>query len=348
MRLNSKPHQLADYLRESIRQGRLVTPLPGMRLWSQQLGVSRRTLTTALQILQTEGWLTLHPRGTRLNPQSPAAAQSSASSAPQRVRWLIDGSYRHNLHTHHGTFDLLHERLRLRGIELTSEICTPVRLRKIASQPDVANELFLLGSLSPIYQRLFADTKKALLVLGEVGPGLTLPHITADQAGAVRHAAFHLLRKGHTHLILFHIQSDAMGMRSSQQAFRDACAEWKPAPVNAQLIGTKLDQTSLLSSVRRLAKRVTKRTGIIVLSPVPLTMVTTALLQHGISVPAQAETVALLHSAELIQVYPPPTHYEWPRAAVVRHITAAAEHYFASGILPTGSKNIAAEMAKPV
>ena len=33
--LRSKSHQLAEYLRDSIRQGRLVEPLPGMRRWSR-------------------------------------------------------------------------------------------------------------------------------------------------------------------------------------------------------------------------------------------------------------------------------------------------------------------------
>lgn len=345
MRLNSKPHQLADFLRESIRKGQLGTPLPGLRLWSQQLGVSRRTLSSALQILQKEGWLHMHPRGTRLNPQPPSSDQTD-KTAPQRVRWLIDGSYRHHQHTHHRGFDLLQERLRLRGIELTSEICTPARLREIAKQPDNPNELYLLGSLPETYQRLFAATKKTLLVLGEVSPGLTIPYISADQSGAVRHATFHLLRKGHTHLKLVHTQSKTAGLRNAQRAFREACAEWTRTPVNAQLISTKLDQTSLLSTMHRLAKRVTQRTGILVLSPVPLTMVTTALLQHGIAVPDQAEAVALLHPEELLQIYPPPTRYELPLAAMVKQISTAAERYFSTGTLPAKSKKLTVEMVK--
>ncbi len=345
MRLHSKPHQLADYLRNAIRHDRLTTPLPGMRLWSQQLGVSRRTLTSALQILQREGWITIHPRGARLNP-NPPVADSSRKQSPKRVRWLIEGAYRHNLHTHHETFDRLHDRFRLRGIELTSEICTPVRLREIAQQPVHPNELFLLGSLPPVYQRLFAATGKTILVLGEVDPSLNIPHISADQTGAVRHAVFHLLRRGHTHLTLVHVQSDVIGLSNTRAAFRAACKEWTRSPVKSQLIGTKLDQTSLVSAMKRLCARLKERTGVIVLSPVPLTMVTTALLQHGIAVPDQAETVALLHPRELIQIYPPPIHYEWPRAAMVRHITHAAEHYFSTGQLPAEAKFISAEIAK--
>ncbi len=345
MRLHSKPNQLAEYIRQSICSGTLATPLPGMRPWSQQLGVSRRTLNTALQILEREGLLTLLPRGARLNPDAVGKAPTN-TNAPRRVRWLIEGTYRHNLHTHHITFDLLHERLRVRGIELKSEICTPVRLREIARQAANRNELLLLGSLPAAYQRLFAETGKPALVIGEVCAGLALPYVNTDQAGAVRHATFRLLRQGRTQLKLVHVKSAAAGMRSAQAAFRAACTEWTKSPVNSQLIATELDLTSLLNSMRRVTTQIKPCMGILVLSPVPVGMVVTALLQHGIKVPQQAEVVALLHSAQSTLLYPPPPAYAWPMTAVVREITRASEHFFATGALAPGGKLLTAEMVK--
>lgn len=345
MRLQSKPHQLAEFLRQSIRHGKLAEPLPGMRLWSRQLGVSRRTLHAALQMLQREGLLTLRPRGAQLNPLSGQTAIAK-SNAPKRLRWLMEGTYRHHLHTHHITFDLLHERLRVRGIELKSEICTPVRLREIARQAPVPNELLLLGSLPPVYQQLFAATAKPVVVLGEVAAGLDLPYVNSDQAGAVRHATFRLLRQGCVQLKLVHVKSAAAGMRSAQAAFRQACKEWTRSAVNSQMIATELDLTSLLSAMKRVTTNIKPRTGILVLSPVPIGMVVTALLQHGIAVPAQAEVVALLHSADSTKLYPPPPAYAWPMTAIVREVTRAAEHFFATGTLPPGGKLLAAEMAK--
>ncbi|MCB1106373.1 MAG: GntR family transcriptional regulator, partial [Cephaloticoccus sp.] len=90
MRLQSKPAQLAEYLRTAIRGGSLGEPLPGMRVWSRELGVSRRTLQTALQTLQREGLLTMHARGARL-ASAPVAAKPD--TGPRRMRWLIDGTY---------------------------------------------------------------------------------------------------------------------------------------------------------------------------------------------------------------------------------------------------------------
>ncbi len=346
MRLQSKPLQLAEYLRQSVRHGKLEEPLPGMREWSRQLGVSRRTLHAAVQILQGEHLLTMHPRGARLNPHPPDRS-SAKPAAPRRVRWLIDGTYRHHLHSHRRTFDLLHARLRLRGIELKFEICAPVRLREIARLKPVPNELLLLGSLPTNYQRMFAGTAKPVLVLGEVAPGLDLPFVNSDQAGAVRHAAHRLLRQGCMQLKLVHVKSAAAGMRSARESFRQACATWTKGAVPGQAIATELDLTSLLSAMQRVTAHIKQRTGIIVLAPVPVAMVVTALLQHGIAVPAQAEVVALLHSPEAVRLYPPPPAYAWPMTAIVREITRAAESFFATGILPASGKLLTAELAKP-
>lgn len=346
MRLQSKPMQLADYLRQSIRHGKLVEPLPGMREWSRQLGVSRRTLHAAVQILQGEHLIAMHQRGARLHPHPPDR-HAGMPAATRRVRWLNHGTYRHLLHSHRHTFDLLHERLRLRGIELKSEICTPVRLREIARLKPVPNEMLLLGSLPANYQRLFAATARPVLVLGEVAPGLELPFVNCDQVGAVRHATHRLLRQGCTQLRLVHLKSTAPGMRSARESFRHACANWAQGAVPGQTIATELDLTSLLGAMQRVTAHIKQRTGIIVLSPVPIAMVITALLQHGIAVPGRAEVVALLHSPEAVRLYPPPPVYPWPMTAIVREITRAAERFFATGLLPAGGKLLTAELTKP-
>lgn len=344
MRLQSKSAQLAEYLRHAMRDGTLAEPLPGMRAWSRQLGVSRQTLHTALRALQRDGVLTLHPRGARLNPRAPSAAKSLPGA--HRVRWLIDGTYRHLLHNHHRTFDLLHERLRLRGIDLKSEICTPGRLREIARQAATSRELLLLGSLPPLFQKLFATTGRPALVLGEVAAELDLPFVNTDQAGVVRHATFRLLRQGCTQLKLVHVKSAASGVMSARSSFQQACRAWEKSSVAHQAVATNLDLTSLLQAMRRLTQQVGERLGVLVLAPVPVGMVVTALLQQGIAVPARAEVIALLHSTEAVHLCPPPPTYIWPMQAVVREITRAAEIYFHSGTLPPGGKLIPAELAQ--
>jgi hypothetical protein len=52
-------------------------------------------LHTALHALQKEGWVTLHPRGTRLNPP-PTKTKSKRQTTTQQVRWLTDAAHPKN------------------------------------------------------------------------------------------------------------------------------------------------------------------------------------------------------------------------------------------------------------
>lgn len=341
--LRSKAHQLAEYLRERLRTRQLATPLPGMRAWSQQLGVSRRTLAATVRLLQREGWLTVGARGIRLNP-APSAATRPA--APRRVRWLLESTYRRQLHHYHILFGLLQARLRLQAIELTWETCPPARLRQIARQPAAAQELFLLASLPPTLQQLFAASGKPALILGEAAPGVSLPFINADLAGIVRHATFRLLRGGCTHLVMVHINSSAAGIRSAEAAFQAAARGWTRAAVTSRILTTAVDQASLQATLRQLTAGVKNRTGVLVLAPVPIGLVMTALLQNGIAVPAQATLAALMHNDEAVQLAPPPVHYPWPMTALMRQIAAATTRFFTTGKLPAGGKTLLIEAAR--
>lgn len=342
--LRSKAHQLAEYLRERLRTGQLATPLPGMRAWSQQLGVSRRTLEATVRLLQREGWLTVGARGIRLHPAPPAGTTNPA--APRRVRWLLESTYRRQLANYHLLFGLLQARLRMQDIELTWETCTPARLRAIARQPAPPAELLVLASLPPPMQQLFAATGRPALILGEAAPGVALPFVNADLAGIVRHATFRLLREGCTRLVMVHVHSAAAGIRSAGAAFQVATRGWSRNPVTTRVLTTALDPASLQAMVRRLPAAVQGRTGILVLAPVPVGLVMTALLQQGIAVPAHATLAALMHHDEAVQLQPPPVHYPWPMAALLRQITTAAHRFFATGRLPAGGKTVAVEAAR--
>ncbi|MDB6126703.1 MAG: hypothetical protein JWM35_599, partial [Verrucomicrobia bacterium] len=206
--LRSKVAQLADHLRTIIQQGGLVEPLPGTRPWSRQLGVSRRTLNAAIRELQAEGWLTVRRRRVLLAPER-AAQPVHRTDAPRQVRMLLFGAYRRYNHNNLETISTLREQFLRRGIELRWEFCAPARLREIVRQPRVPNELLLLASVPPAYQRLFAASAKPSLVYGEVARGVALPFVNVDQAGTVRHATFRLLQRGFREIVFVHIEVDA-------------------------------------------------------------------------------------------------------------------------------------------
>jgi DNA-binding LacI/PurR family transcriptional regulator len=155
-----------------------------------------------------------------------------------------------------------------------------------------------------------------------------------------------LLQRGVARVTLVHLNAEAAGIQSAIAAFRAAAADWPRQPVPARLLPTSLDRRSLTAMAQRLAQRVKDREGVIVLAPVPLGMVVTALLQHGVRVPAQADVISIFHSSEAVTLYPPPTSYPSPVAAIVKQLATAAAHFFTHAALPDLRKTIPVEVAR--
>jgi hypothetical protein len=327
-----------EYLRERIKSGELHDPLPGMREWSRQLGVSRRTVHEAIQQLQREGLLVMRARGARINPGT-----SARPSATRFVRWLYYGVGQPQISQQLDLLTSLREHLRLHDIEFTWEKCAPPRLRAMAAERDGGNELFCLVSFPAAYQKLFAAARKPVFSIGQPAPGLGLPFITADQPSIVRHATQRLLQHGHSHVALLLPNVAAPGTKLSIEAFRDACAKWPRQPVHAHEFPTALASQSLMATMHRLAQRITHRCGIVVTAPVPVGLVMTSLLQQGIAVPRQAEIISVFHSADAVRLVPPPVRYPLPVARIVKYVTDAAVRYFESGRVPRISKCVAVE-----
>ncbi len=341
--LQSKSHQLAEHLRHALARGELDDPLPPSRIWSHQLGVSRRTLDATLHTLQHQGLIRITPRGATVVRRSDQQSRTTRE-IPQAVRALTFAGYER--HAFVETFSLMQERLRPRGIAVRWEICRPSRLRELAERSPQAQELFLLASVPSTYQRLFAERKHATIVLGEVAHGIPLPYVNVDQTSAVRHAVFHLLQRGISQLHFVHAQVDSVGIATAVDTFRTACQSWRKSPVTLFIHPTKLDRNSLLVSCRRLARAWKGQQGVIVLAPVPMTMVTTALLHHGVTLPHQSELVALFHRLETVSLYTPFIHYRSPTLRVIHHLTAASVGYFQSGEVPALRKNLSADMKR--
>jgi len=335
--IRSRSEQLADYLRSRIQKGELLEPLPGTRLWSRNLGVARTTLNSALQILQREGMLKTHARGCRLNLPASAGGdppqEKRKKDEPRLVRMLFYVSDYPDLDNYLELIFLLSERLRKHGIQFQVEKCSDTRLRTIAMQENSPNELHFLASLAPRHQALFARVNKPCMVVGSPATGVELPFITLDQAGAVLHATQRLLRNGHSTVSLVTSKLSAPGLEESTQAFQAACEKWPHQPVNAQSVLVPMDEVAQRASARRFAARLEGRRGIVVVGPVPVSMILTALLERGIAVPDQAEIIAVLPPFRMVSFCPPIRYYSMPIDRCVKAMVALAVHFFESGVV---------------
>lgn len=342
MRLQfSRSGQIAAHLREQIRCGELVDPLPSTRSWSQKLGVSRPTLESALHQLQREGLLVIHPRGVRIAPGG-----GRPPSGNPTVRVLYYGLEYPEIREEFDWIVPLSERLHYDGIELTMQRCSAAQLRAIAEQKAHGNQLFLLSSLPAQYQSLFGEHRQPAIILGELAKGLSLPFVTIDQEGAIQHAVQTLVHGGHTRLSFVTAKTAAPGIRRTVATFESACARSPHQPIDRHITLMPLYPQLLETTARRLAARVTGKLGMIVVDPVPVSMVMTALLQRGVAVPGQVEMIAVLSSPDSIAVCPRPTHYPFPVNRFVKVFGDAVVRFFGTGAVPSLRKTLDVEIVR--
>jgi hypothetical protein len=330
LRVQSRAEQVAGYLREQLARGALVAPLPGTREWSRQLGVSRSTLDAAVKLLEREQWIKITAQGVALRE---TGSPGRNRSVRPRIRWLLESAQQIPIHNSIAAVGMMQNRVRLKGIEVDWELCRPARLREIARSRTGAGDLFILASLHPAFQRHFVEAGKPALVLGEVAAGLDLAFVNADLSGAVRHAVFQLLRAGCTRMELIRLNHPATGIANAARAFEEAVKAW-PMAVPARVLVTTLDRPSLLAAMRRLVAARSGCVGCVVLAPVPVGMVVSALLTDGRKLPGQAKVAAVFHSDDAVRLCAPLLHYPWPGRALVAKISAMADTYFATGQLP--------------
>jgi len=116
--------------------------------------------------------------------------------------------------------------------------------------------------------------------------------------------------------------------------FLTTCSEWQREAVQADVVRIPLEEEAMAMAARRFASRVTGRHGLIVIRPVSLAAVLTALLMRGIAIADQVEVVGIESTLHTVKSCPSVSHYPFPVQEQVKTITDAALHYFETGKLP--------------
>lgn len=321
-------------------RGELAEPLPPTRAWSEQLGVGRPTLRRALRTLHREGILSIHARGSRIL----RGRGKKLESARPLVRLLYYGPDFPSVSHSMIWIAPLAERLHLHGIQLGVERCNAARLNSILHEKSRREELFFLLGFRPKYHQLFKQCRKPSIILGEPAAHVSLPFITDDQDGVVRHATQTLLRHGFARLSLLLPEIVAPGILSATATFRSACAAWPHQPVRGQVCPTSLHFSLQESAAKRFAANLRGREGVIVVAPISLTLIMTTILAQGIAIPQQVKLAAVLHPPESVQVNPRPLHYWVSLPRGVKAMADAAIHYFETGSVPNVSKRLSVEL----
>lgn len=348
----NRADQLASHIKEKILSKELSDPLPSSRTWCRELDVGRPTLLKALKILQHSGLLKTTARGAKIVPgrgmeklslsnlssATPKGVKSGVARLPLTARFLYYGRNYKELQQGSKWFLELSWILQSHGIRLVLERCNAIRLKAIASHEPQQDELCFLHSLPVPYQRLFVQHQKPAVIVGYAGQDVQLPFVTPDLSNVVRHAALRLLRRGFRRLALINLATREEGNVKCVEGFHSACKEWSHQPVHTEVVRVWNDLDSQRSEMKRLAAKTKEPCGFIVFYPVSVGMLTTALLQRGLSIPGDAEVMAIEHSPEDMSFSVPVTLYGFPTHRFAKTALGICTRYFETGLLPTEGK----------
>ena len=332
--LRDRCEQLANFLREGILRGEYAVPLPSTRAWCQQLGVGRPTLLRALQVLASEGLITMTKRGAVLVPVEKRPPTVS-HAATRVVRVLTHGG-------DVGGFEMeiirLSEQLQLHGIRLVIESCNLPRLKTIASQGIHPWELCFLLSIPVSYQKHFSERKDSTLVLGFANPDSPLNYLSPDLDGSIRHATHSLLRQGVKHIVLIEMLAKKAGVTRCVDTFQKTCNEWRAHPITSEVHLAWNDSTSMQNSIKKIVSKIKPPCGIVIHAPISLGILVSNLLQKGFEIPGQVRIMALEYREEEVRFSVPVTHYKTSMDRYAKEVMHAALHYFETGKLPVIKK----------
>lgn len=350
MSYDNRAEQVAASIRDKILSRELTDPLPPSRVWCRELEVGRPTLLAALKILEHAGFLHMTARGAKIARSrkksktgstakpSPSPAKNHAARPHWKARFLYYGRNYKEIQQGSKWFLALSWALQRHDIRLALERCNAVRLTAVATNKASHEELCFLQSLPAPYQSLFVQHGKPAVIVGYAGQDVALPYVTPDLSNSTRHAVLRLLRRGFRRLVIINLAAREEGVTRSIDSFLTACADWPHQPVSAEVVRVWNDLESQRSVIRRLAARTKKPCGFIIFSPVSVGMLITALLERGISIPKEAEIVALEYTHGEISFSAPVTLYEFPAQRFAKTISSICLHYFESGELPNAGK----------
>ena len=170
----------------------------------------------------------------------------------------------------------------------------------------------VLLSVSAELQRWFVEHDVPALVLGSCHESIKLPSLDTDYRSVCRHAAGHLLSKGHRRMALLIPNAGVAGDLASEQGFREALEQRSQGGEaqgtvirhngTAQGISNKLD--ALFASTRA-------PTALVVAKPQHVFIVVIYLLKRGLAVPDTVSLIARDHDNIFEAVSPPITHYKF-------------------------------------
>ena len=310
-------NEATTILRNSLQSGLWVDFLPGERVLSTQICISRQTLRAALERLRREGLIKVAPGRRRriLHPPN-----SPSRRAPSKQVFMLS-PFPLNALRPSVIFlvDELREHLAEAGYHLELHVSQryyskhPFKaLESLLHQKPTVSWILYLATLQ--MQRWFLDRGLPVFVFGSSYPEIALPSGDIDYRAACRHAVGTFLGKGHRQIAFLIDNTGRAGDQESKISFLEAMQKLEgagPQGIVAEHNGTLPGICSRLDS---LMSAPTPPSAFLVANSAHVLTVMGHLLRLGIRLPEDVALISRDDDSFLEYIVPTVARYSYPPA----------------------------------
>lgn len=341
--------QTAAHLADGIREGRWGESLPGVRVLSKELGVSRDSLRAAMKSLEAEGHVTNHGSGRRRKVLSQHAERRRAL----RIGILLQlpmgkqnaemqrtlGELRHDIEAAGHVWSLATKTHR----DLADE---PKAIAKLVSAADVDAWIIVAGSRGLL--EWFSLQKVPAIAFGGASMEMPIPFSSIDFVPPTRALVRHLTALGHRRIVLISPPQwrDPIPSRTLQAYLDELRAQGiQTGEYNAPAWE---ESAAGLHHLLKSLFRVTPPTALLVVEPPRVLAISQFLSRRNLRIPQDVSLVCLGQDSMFEWCDPPLAHFSYdlslPRQRIVKWIAAVSRgtgdqktRLFAAQFEPGGS-----------
>jgi LacI family transcriptional regulator len=311
-------------LRKTLESDVWTDYLPGERVLSTQLHVSRQTLRAALKQLRREGLVHVEP-GRRRRILRDAGASSTRGQS--KVVCMLSPLPLHSLRP----FDIflvdsIREHLAEEGYHLELHVSHryyskhPFKaLESLVHQKPIAAYILFLATLQ--IQRWFVDRGLPVCVAGSSYPEIKLPSVDVDHRAACRHAVGTFFSKGRRQIVLLIEDIRRAGDEESRTGFLEAANKLHGEPRQAIIAEHNGTSAGICAKLDSLLNANTPPDAFLVANSAHVLTVIGHLLRRGIRLPGQVSLISRDDDSFFKYVVPTVTRYRSPPALFARKLS---------------------------
>jgi DNA-binding transcriptional regulator YhcF (GntR family) len=317
--------QVADHLRKQIELGHWQDWLPGERALAEELQVSRKTMRSALLILEQARCIqTIPSRGHKVTgsmPATPVLPDHGSLPLAILMREPIN-----DLRPFGGLW-ITHLQTLLHDASITVRRIVAPRCyvrrpgaalkRTIEQHP---SSCWILSHSTTEMQRWFQQAGLPCVVAGSVDNSVSLPDVDLDHYALCRHAAGVLVRAGHRDIALVIENTHRGGDFESERGFMDGCARSGRPGLRPCLMQHEKTVESVTNGLDRLLRQARPPTALCITQPTAYLTAVSYFGQHRLRIPQDISILCRGSDTFLEHLIPLPSRYYCPPQRFARHM----------------------------